>query len=109
VKKLTGDFDNGLGAELIDEHSLASFRSKKSREGISGLFQQYRPVAVIGCPNLLRCEERYWITSSAVANSVSGRVRPSAFAVLRLMTNSNFAGNCTGNSLTFAPRKMRST
>ena len=28
---------------------------------------------------------RYWITSSAVANSVSGMVRPSALAVLRLM------------------------
>jgi hypothetical protein len=43
VKKLTGGFDNGLGAVLIGEHSLASFLSKKSREGISGLFQQYRP------------------------------------------------------------------
>jgi hypothetical protein len=36
--------------------------------------------------------ERYWITSSAVANSVSGMVRPSAFAVVRLMTRSNFVG-----------------
>jgi hypothetical protein len=33
---------------------------------------------------------RYWITSSAVANSVSGMVRPSALAVLRLMTRSIF-------------------
>jgi len=45
VKKLTGDFDNGLGAVLIGERSSASFLSKKSREGISGLFQQYRPRA----------------------------------------------------------------
>jgi hypothetical protein len=45
VKKLTGGFDNGLGAALIGEHSLASFLSKKSREGISGLFQQYRSKA----------------------------------------------------------------
>jgi hypothetical protein len=28
-----------------------------------------------------------WITSSAVANSVSGMVRPSVLAVLRLMTS----------------------
>jgi hypothetical protein len=42
VKKLTGDFDNGLGAVLIGEHSLASFLSKKSQEGILGPFQQYR-------------------------------------------------------------------
>ena len=34
----------------------------------------------------------HWITSSAVANSVSGTVRPSALAVLRLMTNSNLVG-----------------
>jgi hypothetical protein len=47
VKKLTGGFGNGLGAVLIGEHSLASFLSKKSREGISGLFQQYRPIAEI--------------------------------------------------------------
>jgi hypothetical protein len=45
VKKSTGGFDNGLGAILIGEHSLASFRSKKSPEGISGLFQQHRSVA----------------------------------------------------------------
>jgi hypothetical protein len=45
VKKLAGGFDNGLGATLIGERSLALFLSKKSREGISGLFQQYRPTA----------------------------------------------------------------
>ena len=42
---------------------------------------------------------RYWITSSAVANSVSGMVRPSALAVLRLMTNSNLNGCNTGKIL----------
>src|SRR5262249_49372545 len=45
------------------------------------------------------CSSRYWITSSAVANSVSGMVRPSALAVLRFMTNSNLVGCCTGRSL----------
>jgi len=50
VKKLTGGFDNGLGAVLIGEHSLASFLSKKSREGISGLFQQYRPTSDLAVP-----------------------------------------------------------
>jgi hypothetical protein len=32
--------------------------------------------------------DRYWITSSAVANSVSGMVRPSALAVLGSTTRS---------------------
>ena len=34
----------------------------------------------------------HWITSSAVANSVSGMARPSALAVLRLMTISYLVG-----------------
>src|SRR4029077_11269696 len=45
----------------------------------------------------------YWITSSAVANSVSGMVRPSALAVLRLITSSNFVGCMTGRSAGFSP------
>ena len=35
---------------------------------------------------------RYSITSSARASSIGGMVRPSALAVLRLMTRSNFVG-----------------
>jgi hypothetical protein len=54
VKKLTGDFDNGLGAVLIGERSSASFLSKKSREGISGLFQQYRPICDMRPENWMR-------------------------------------------------------
>ena len=45
----------------------------------------------------------HWITSSAVANSVSGMVRPSALAVLRLMTSSIFVTCCTGRSAGFSP------
>jgi hypothetical protein len=43
VKKLTEGFDNGLGAILVGEHSLASFLSKKLPEGISGLFNTIDP------------------------------------------------------------------
>src|SRR5215471_16462257 len=49
------------------------------------------------------------ITSSARASSVSGTVRPSALAVLRLMTNSHLVGCSTGMSLGFAPRRILST
>src|SRR5262245_65141226 len=41
------------------------------------------------------------ITSSARATSVGGISRPSAFAVLRLMTSSYFVGACTGRSAGF--------
>ena len=47
------------------------------------------------------------ITSSARASSVGGTSRPSAFAVLRLMTSSNLVGAWTGRSLGFAPLRMR--
>ena len=51
----------------------------------------------------------YSITSSAAFNRPSGTFRPSALAVLRLMTKSNLAGCCTGRSAGFSPLRMRST
>src|SRR5262249_6017762 len=49
------------------------------------------------------------ITSSAVASSVCGISRPSALAVLRLITSSYLVDACTGRSAGFSPLRMRST
>jgi hypothetical protein len=49
------------------------------------------------------------ITSSARLSSVSGTVRPSALAVLRLIASSIFVGCSTGRSAGFAPFKILST
>src|SRR5262245_21592177 len=49
------------------------------------------------------------ITSSALACNVSGTVRPSVFAVLRLITSSNLDGCCTGRSEGLAPLRILST
>ena len=49
----------------------------------------------------------HWITSSAVANSDSGTVMPSALAVPRLMTNSNLVDCMTGRSAGLSPLRMR--
>src|SRR5436309_9417235 len=49
------------------------------------------------------------ITSSARASSIAGTSRPSAPAVLRLMTISNLVGACTGRSAGFSPLRIRST
>src|SRR5262249_4763270 len=49
------------------------------------------------------------ISSSASASSVGGTSRPSALAVLKLITNSYLVGACTGRSAGFAPLRMRST
>ena len=51
----------------------------------------------------------YWITSSARASSAGGIVRPSALAVLRLMTKSNLLGCSTGRSAGLAPLRILST
>ena len=45
----------------------------------------------------------YSITSSARASSNAGTLRPSAFAVLKLITSSNFVGCCTGMSMGLPP------
>src|SRR6516162_10480884 len=47
------------------------------------------------------------ITSSARASTVAGTSRPSALAVLRLMTVSYLVGACTGRSAGFSPLRMR--
>src|SRR5262245_3575128 len=49
------------------------------------------------------------ITSSARASRLSGTVRPSAFAVLRLITSSNLVGCSTGRSAGLAPFRILST
>src|SRR5262249_59486198 len=49
------------------------------------------------------------ITSSARASNAGGTGRPSALAVLRLITSSYFVGACTGRSAGFSPLRMRST
>ena len=46
------------------------------------------------------------ITSSARARSVGGTSRPSALAVLRLITSSYFVGACTGKSAGFSPLRI---
>ena len=51
---------------------------------------------------------RYWITWSARTSTDCGIVRPRAFAVLRLMTSSNFVGCSTGRSAGLAPLRILS-
>ena len=52
---------------------------------------------------------RYSMTWSARPSSDCGIVRPSAFAVLRLMTSSNVVGSSIGKSPGFAPFRTLST
>ena len=102
-----------------------ALEKRLSRAGITGL-QIERQVADAGnLPALLRLDaerrgkqpERaeegaavhHSITWSARWSSDGGIVSPSAFAVLRLITSSNFVGCSTGRSPGFAPRRILST
>ena len=59
--------------------------------------------------SVMNSRRSHSITSSARASSVGGTSRPSALAVLRLMTSSYLVGACTGRSAGFSPLRMRST
>jgi hypothetical protein len=56
-----------------------------------------------------KCSISYSITSSVRASSEIGTSRPSALAVLRLMTSSNLSANWIGRSPGFSHLRMRST
>jgi hypothetical protein len=58
-------------------------------------------------PTFVAARNCYWITSSAVANRVSGMVRPSALAVFMLMRNSIFVDCWTGRSEGLSPLRIR--
>src|SRR6266436_5627663 len=71
----------------------------------SGLRSDIAPCPKSAANGLMHCniQDRYSITSSAVATSEGGIVRPSAFALLRLTISSNLVGCSTGRSPGFAP------
>src|SRR5260370_9872315 len=125
VMKMTGHFDP-------DAASRRSARFPKFPRGESGVWMNLRPlVGIIASESLVIGGERrewnekeddeeslsaegdegasgYSITSSAVASSVAGILSPSAAAVLRLRTSSNFVGCSTGKSAGLAPLKTLS-
>ena len=57
----------------------------------------------------IAAKQRYSITSSALASSDCGMVRPIALALLRLIASANLVGAWTGRSVGLAPFNMRST
>src|SRR5260370_18545436 len=71
----------------------------------SGHRQPDRPCPLCAITGLMRRSNLtdHSMTSSARASSVGGTARPSDFAVLRLITNSNLVGCCTGRSAGFSP------
>ena len=81
--------------------------------GTSNSHIRYAPLATVGLKKAA-CREGpmrdipcpHSITSSASCWSCVGISRPSAVAVLRLITRSNLSGRCVGNSLGLAPCRI---
>jgi hypothetical protein len=72
----------------------------------AGLNSDIAPCLKVPIPEVVSFHS---ITSSARATNASGSAKPRAFAVFRLITNSNLVGACTGRSAGFSPLRMRST
>src|SRR6516225_3002249 len=91
---------HGLRRPKSTNALIARSRSKRQRHDPPRLLRARRER-----PHGRAAEQRYElaalhsITSSARASSVGGTSRPSAFAVLRLITSSYFVGACTGRSI----------
>lgn len=66
-------------------------------------------LCAINGPEQAQQHSPHSMTSSARARSVGGIVRPSALAVLELITNWNLVGCSIGNSPGLAPFKIMST
>src|SRR4051794_28650822 len=80
-------------------HALALLRARRERPCYRRAAEQRDELATA----------RHSITSSARASTLAGTSRPSALAVLRLITSSYLVGACTGGSAGFSPLRMRST
>jgi hypothetical protein len=76
---------------------LQSTRARSHQDGADLQLTSFR---AFGCAAPMATHS---ITSSARASRAGGTSRPSAFAVVKLMTSSNLVGCTTGNSAGLAP------
>jgi hypothetical protein len=93
-----GSFTTGWNHQRVQPRPLCSNR-----------YRNGEPLKLTRRANNGSVARPHSITSSAVESSLSGTVRPNAFAILRLITNSNVVGCSTGKSAGLAPRRILST
>ena len=91
--KLTGDFGNEPDATSISDRGLFRLLAGNLSPGVFRLLQHNLPITG---REQMQQKTLYSITSSARASSDGGTSRPSALAVLRLITSSNLVGCWTG-------------
>src|SRR5262249_61377432 len=89
----------GLNADKSEPRHLRLLRARRQRPHHRRAAEQRDERAPL----------HHSITSSARASRLSGTVRPSALAALRLITSSYLVGCCTGRSAGLAPLWMGAT
>ncbi len=110
----------GLDPRLFGTHSLRRTKATliyrrtgnlRAVQLLLGHTKIESTVRYLGCPKGATSGSRpvHSITSSARLRSVGGTVRPSALAVLRLITSLNLVGCSTGKSAGLAPFRILST
>ena len=110
LSDLTEEEAEDFGAEIVSvvksyvDRVIRPLEMKITR--LEAMIEHCPLMALSGHSNL---SPFYSITSSARESSDGGMVRPSAFAVLRLITSSNLVGCSTGRSAGFVPLRIRST
>src|SRR5262249_28266666 len=91
--------------------SISTFRNVRPMSALppkADIGTQPRDVRFVPKADILHCEKErgYSITSSARERSVGGTSRSIAFAVLRLITSSNFVDCTTGRSAGLVPFRI---
>ena len=90
---MKGELQQGFAACGMGFNSQFALQKFWAAEVRSGSTTVFRPSYWnVRCSSLSDRRAAYSITSSAVICMVSGTVRPSAFAALRLITYWNFSG-----------------
>src|SRR5262249_39736962 len=98
--------DPACAEVLVREESAVDARPHQNFRDRASIDKRHENLYCVGSRSNGR---RYSITSSAVESSVGGTSRPSALAVLRLITSSYLVGACTGRLAGFSPLRIRST
>ena len=91
-----------IGDKPVDDSGGFGGKTDTAAGPRGGSLCPKRRFATVNC----RIAKVYSITSSALASKDGGTERPSALAVVRLSTNCNLVGRCTGKSAGIAPFKI---
>jgi len=98
-----------LPSSALEAFSVLASKRNRDVADFAASALTVAPVTITALGGPLARLVRHSMTSSAMASTPGGIVRPSVFAVLRLITNSNLVGCSTGKSAGLVPFSILST